>query len=780
MTLAVPGAAAAAAAAGSTSASPARRTALLAIGLAALALVPFLPVLRNGFVNFDDDLYVSDNRHVLTGLTAANVRWAWTTLHAGYWQPLTWMSFQLDAQLFGGRAWGFHLTNVLGHAINVLLFFRLLERLTGATWRSAAAAALFAVHPLRVESVAWVTERKDVLSTFFGLLSLLAYGWYVDRPGLARYAAVAVSLALGLMAKPTLVTWPFVLLLLDYWPLGRLRTDPAPGTVAMPTDRPPATLGWLLCEKIPLLALAAACAAITVYAQHAGGALLGLDRLPVTIRLGNAVLAYGWYLAKTVWPVCLAPLYHHPGLQLSWVQVAAAGAVLLGISAVVASQRRRRYPVVGWLWFLGTLVPAIGLVQAGEQAWADRFTYVPHLGLAILVAWGSHDLVGGRIPRPAQGVILGGVLLALGLLSTFQATRWRESIGLLEYTLRVTDANAVAHNTLGAALLQSGKVAAAEEHFREALAIDAGFPKARFNLGVALERRGQPLQAVACYEEALRLDPNYWPAQYNLGVLLAGRGQAAEAVPHFLEAIRLHPDFPQAHYNLGLAYAEQGEPARAAEQFETAVRDDPEFAAALRYPMGLVLAAHERPADAEGHFRAALRTHPDDSQAHYHLGLALAAQQRWADAVGALSRAAALQPSSPFPASGLAWALEHRGDAAAAEAEYRRAVALDPQWPRTAARRAWALATTAEPRGRNGPWAVALAEQAVHLTMRRDPAALEALAASYAELRRFGDAVAAARQALVVADVERRKQIEERIGLYSQGRPYRTAPGAKM
>jgi tetratricopeptide (TPR) repeat protein len=541
----------------------------ISAGLAALSFGVFCLAMRNGFVNFDDDLYVSSNRHVQAGLTARSVAWAWTTLHAGYWQPLTWISLQLDTQLFGRASWGYHLTNVVWHATNAALFFAVLRRLTGSTWRSAAAAALFAVHPLRVESVAWVTERKDVLSTFFALLTLLAYAWHAECPSWRRYGLVIAGLTLGLAAKPMLVTLPVALLLLDYWPLGRWRGGE--GTRRSPLE--------LALEKVPLLTVALAFGAITIYAQESSHALLTLERVPFAARLGNAVLAYGWYLGATFWPLGLAPTYPHPGPDLSWLWVAGVALLLLAISALVALDvRRRPYLAVGWLWFLITLLPVVGLLQAGEQPWADRFTYLPHLGLLLALVWSGHDLaVRCGIPRGLRLAATGAIIAACAVASLLQVGRWHDSVTILEHALRVAADNPVAHNTLGAALLEKGRTDEAVCHFREALQLDPGSVKARFNLGLGLERQGRANEAVTQYQEALRLAPGFAPGHFNLGVLYAGQGQIAPAIAAFQQSLHLEPDFAAAHYNLAAALVEDGRADEAAPHFAEAVRLDPDF-----------------------------------------------------------------------------------------------------------------------------------------------------------------------------------------------------------
>jgi tetratricopeptide (TPR) repeat protein len=761
----------------------ARTAVVLSSLLAVLAFGTFLPALRNGFVAFDDDLYVTENRHVQAGVTSADLRWAWTTLHAGYWQPLTWMSLQLDAQVYSARAWGYHLSNCLWHAANAVLFFWVLRAFTGSTWRSAAAAALFAVHPLRVESVAWVTERKDVLSTFWGLAALLAYRAYVACPSLVRYGLVAAALTLGLMAKPMLVSWPVLLLLLDDWPLRRWR--PASSSQSDGVDgRPPApteSWTWLILEKVPLLAIALASAILTVYAQQRAQALLPLERVPLEIRLGNAVLAYGWYLGTTVWPVGLAPFYPHPRLNFSWTHVAATASVLVAVSALVAGMRSRPYLRVGWLWFLIATVPVLGLIQAGEQPWADRFTYVPQMGLLLLLVWSGRDLLAGaRAPTWVCTAMAGSAVAACVPLTWIQASRWQDTVTLMEYTLAVTRDNPVAHNTIGSALLQRRPEAAAA-HFREAIRLDPQLAKAHYNLGLALAALQRVDDAIAAYEQALAVHPDFVPAHFNLATLLAQLHRTGEAIPHFRRALEVDPNFAAAHYNLALALVSDGRPAEADHHFTAAVQLEPEFAR-QRFQIGFLLAAHRQPAQAVEHYRAALRDRPDSGEIYYHLGCALAALDQWPEAIDALRMAGKLQFASAYPRAAVAWALRHQGQESAAQAEYDRVVRMDPQWPQTAARKAWSMATNVDPLLRNGPWALALAEQAVHLTNEQDPAVLDALAAAWAEVGRFDRAVTVARKAQALAGAQRSAlaaPITARLRLYEQGQPFREVAQTK-
>jgi tetratricopeptide (TPR) repeat protein len=514
-----------------------------------------------GFVNFDDDDYVVVNPHLQSGLGAAGLRWALTTTWASNWHPLTWVSFLFDYQLHGLNPSGYHRTNVLLHAANSVLLFLLLRNMTGAVGKSAVVAALFAWHPLHVESVAWVAERKDVLSTLFGFLTLAAYAHYAARPGVPRYLLVFVLFALCLMAKPMLVTLPFVLLLLDYWPLRR-----------------EASLARLFVEKLPLLCLAAGSAVLTLYAQHRGGAINSLEHLPFPWRLANAVVAYVRYVEQMFWPLNLAVFYPHPREELNWAPVALAGLLLAGFTfACLRWGRRQPYLTVGWLWYLGTLVPVIGLVQVGGQALADRYTYVPLIGLFVILAWGLPDLLAGWRVEPVVLAPVAVVALALCLVLTWgQVLTWYDGGSLWEHALHVTSGNYVAHNNLGNYLGARGRMDEAVEHYRDALRINPAYADAWNNLGAALARRSQLDEAVASYQQAVQLSPASATIHHNLGLSLLQLGRDQEALEHFAEAVRLRPGYARAHHSLGRVLERLGRTDEALERYRLAVRLHPD------------------------------------------------------------------------------------------------------------------------------------------------------------------------------------------------------------
>jgi tetratricopeptide (TPR) repeat protein len=537
----------------------------------------FLPVVHHDFVSYDDNLFVTENYRVQSGLSLRGAGWAFTTLSASNWFPLTWLSHMLDVELFGMDPGGHHLTNLLWHLANTVLLFLLLRSMTGALWRSFFAAALFGVHPLHVESVAWVAQRRDVLSTFFLLLTLLAYGWYVRSPGWKRYLPVAVCLACGLMAKPMLVTLPFVLLLLDVWPLGRLGPAPRPapdggGRVS------PVSCRRAVAEKVPLAALAAAAAAVTVVAQARGGTVGTLEVHPLAIRLGNAVVSYTVYLVKTVWPRDLAVFYPHPGRGLEWWKAAAALLFLLAVTAAVTAARRRRpYLAVGWFWYLGTLVPVIGLVQVGSQAMADRYTYVPLVGIFIMATWGMDELTGkiGLLRKPAlaaaAAVLVGSIFLTKGQLKA-----WDNTGALFRHALENTEENYLAHYNYGWVLAWEGKRAEALQHFSEAVRIDPLYQMAHYNIGVLLALEGRLDAAEAHYRTALQLNSEHGEAHTNLADLLIKKGEIEEAIRHLQLAIKLNPTDELTYLNFGIALERSGDMQSAVGQYREVLRLQPE------------------------------------------------------------------------------------------------------------------------------------------------------------------------------------------------------------
>jgi protein O-mannosyl-transferase len=551
--------------------------------LTGITLLVFAETITFSFVNFDDDLYVYDAPLVLGGLTIHGIASAFTREHAHNWNPLTAISHMLDCQLYGLNAGGHHFTNIVLHTIAVLLLFQVLRQMTGAVWRSAAAAALFAIHPLHVESVAWVSERKDILSGVFFLLTMAAYLRYVRDPSLWHYFIVGIVLASGLMAKSMLVTVPFVLLLLDYWPLRRFRNSAAAAAPwAWLNGR--RVIPRLLLEKVPWLVLSTGSCLVTFLLQkRAAGAI---HPLPLLWRIENAITSYVIYLRKTFWPADLAVFYPHPNDSLpSWEVILATG-LLLGITAAAVVMRRRRpYIFTGWLWYLGMLVPVIGLVQVGEQGRADRYTYLPHIGLFILVVWTVADISStSRARRRFVAVASVTIIVALGWCARIQTRYWKNSEALWTHALAVTSLNDVAHNNLGYLCLQRDEVDKAVFHFEAALKIrsnktakhyDVASAFIQNNLGNALVRKGNSDEAAIHYEQAIKLQPDYADAHYNLGTVLLAQGRIDEAIAQLEKAVAMQPDDADVHTSLGNALLERGSLKEAIPHYERALEIAP-------------------------------------------------------------------------------------------------------------------------------------------------------------------------------------------------------------
>jgi tetratricopeptide (TPR) repeat protein len=557
------------------------------------------------FVNIDDPGYVTENPNLVNGLSTDSIRWAFTTTKQANWHPVTWLSHLLDVQLFGLAPGTHHATSVAIHVINTLLLWCFLFYVTGAAWPSLLVSGLFALHPLHVESVAWVAERKDVLSTFFFLLTLLAYARYTKKRTTALYVVTLGMFALGLMSKPMLVTLPLVLLLIDYWPLRRLSS---------------ASLFSLVIEKVPLLLMSAVSSIITLYAQRAGGALVGLDSLRVARRIENATVALSTYIGRMLWPSRLSALYPYPVEVPSWKWLASLG-VISAVSVLVLRERSRRpYLVVGWLWYLITLIPVIGIVQVGSQPTADRYTYIPLLGLFFIIAWGGEEIASasslGRRTLAAGAI---GVLLLLSLSARGQVAYWRDGVSLWTHAVAVNPDDAAAHNYLGDALARSGQDTSAIEQYRHALSLRPDLSDAHNNLGVALERVGRVDEAVHEYEAAIVANPQSAAAHNNLGATQARRGDFESAIKSFRITSQLKPELVSAYTNLGGALLQTGAVDGATTAFESALRIDINSADAHN-GLGMVLARLGRGNEAAEHFNAALRRNPDLPDAHVNYG----------------------------------------------------------------------------------------------------------------------------------------------------------------
>ncbi len=658
------------------------------LGLIGATLAVYGQVAYHDFVNFDDLEYVIDNIHIQHGITAESITWALTSGYASNWHPLTWISHMLDYKLWGLNPGAFLITNMCLHILSTLLLFHILNRMTGALWKSAFVAAMFALHPLHIESVAWVSERKDVLSAFFWMLTMWGYLRYVERPGLARYSLVLLFFAFGLMAKPMLVTLPFVFLLMDYWPLQRLsfgqQARPTPSQKKKPTGG--ATRGSIISlvrEKIPLFALVLASSIVTYIVQQKGGAVAHIQALPLGNRIPNAIVSYIMYLKKMIWPSDLAIFYPYSRDLPPW-QVGAS-AILLIVVFLFAFRAIRRYPYVtmGWLWYVGTLVPVIGIIQVGNQSMADRYTYIPLIGIFVILAWGIPELLRNWPPRKLAIAITGSTVVTLAAVSTwFQVKHWQDSFALYEHALEVTTNNDLAHNNLGAALFNKGKYDEAVEHYKEALKLTPLNADALNNLGLTLAKQKNFDEALANFNEALRAKPNFAQAHANLGVALTELGRYDEAIQHNREALRLKPDYIDAYNNLGSIYGKLGRTAEAIDLYTTAARLLPNNADAYS-SIAFLLASQGKYAEAIPPLTEAVRITPENADRQTNLGNLLLMQGRIDEALTHLREAVRLNPELPLAHQGLASALSKQEKYDEAVKEYTEALRLNPNDPQS-------------------------------------------------------------------------------------------------
>ena len=607
-----------------------RRELFIGLILIVVTLAAFWQVRTHEFVHLDDYEHITDNRHLHRGLSPEGVVWAFSFTDVAYWHPMTWLSLLLDYELYGLSPGGYHRTNLLLHILSVLFLFLVLRRMTGSLWQSGFVAALFALHPLNVESVAWAVERKNVLSSLFLMLTLWFYARYVERSTPGRYLLVLLVFAMGLMSKPTLVTVPFVLLLLDYWPLNRLRPVPTGGDADQPSTnsqlldgRKPLAFRLIL-EKVPFFVLATISIFLTVLSSQHLNALVATTSVPLSLRIGNGLISYVSYIGKMIWPSNLAVFYPPPE-TIPWWQVATAILFLIILTLpVLRTLKMRPYLAVGWLWYLVTLAPSLGLVQAGLwPAMADRFVYVPLIGLFVMIAWGVPELLAQyryrRIVLATSTTIL---LAALTVATKLQVRYWQDSFTLFQQTVKVTTNNYVAHDSLGNALAQKGMLEQAIGHYQEALKINPNLVNTHNNLGVALLKKGEINRAIAHYYQALRLKPDSAETHNNLGVALFNLGHLDKAIDHYLTAIKLYPNFSKAHNNLGNALARKGKLDEAISQYSRALELKTHYPEAHNN-LGVALAQQGKLTEAIAEFEKALRLEPNYVQAQNNLEIAL-------------------------------------------------------------------------------------------------------------------------------------------------------------
>jgi tetratricopeptide (TPR) repeat protein len=688
---------------------------IICLLLVVLILAAYWQLPTHEFLNLDDSGYITHNSHVKEGITWKNIIWAFSSTDIAYWHPLTWLSQMLGFQLFGMNSSMHHLMNLFFHIANSLLLFIVLNRMTGSLWKSAFIAALFSIHPLNVESVAWISERKNVLSTFFWMLTILTYLRYNERPNFYRYLLTIFVFVLGLMSKPMLVTLPFVLLLLDYWPLNRFTLlqlyykEHGFRHLVDYESRLTQDLRLVL-EKIPLLFLSAVSIYLSSLSFQRFGVAISTVSVPMKLRIANALISYTAYLKKMVWPYKLAVYYPYPKVISMW-EVAGAGLFMICVTLFALRRAKEKpYFALGWLWFIGTLFPVIGLVQAGLwPSIADRFTYVPLIGVFIIIAWGVPDLMSRW--RYKKLII---TTVAIAIIWNFTATTraqnkyWVNNIALFKHALDVTNENDIAHEKLGEALANQGKTNEAVRHYFEALRINPKLSAAHMNLGVALRMGGQLEEAIKHFSKVLHMNPNSAGAYYEIGVTLEKMGKFDEAIRYFSKALRINPNNARLHNYLGI-----------------------------------VLARQKKESEAIFHFSEALRIDPNDADANYNLGIIFADQKNIKQAIR----------------------------------RYKRALNLNPNMTKALYNLSWILATCNNERYRNGKEAVELATQLCNITKFRQPLSLDALAAAYAESKEFDAAVLTAEKGLKLAVHQRSKELvlglKKRLELYQKKRPYR-------
>jgi len=687
--------------------------------LALATIIAYEPVRHNGFVSYDDPKYITENTNVNRGITRQSITWAFTKVHSANWHPLTWVSHILDCQLFGLNPSWHHLVSLLFHIANALLLFWILTNITGAIWPSAFVAAVFALHPVHVESVAWAAERKDVLSGLFWMLTMFAYIRYAELPNLKRYSLVLLAFVMGLISKPMVVTLPFVLLLLDWWPLDRFAQSRKASTSATqkqqktPVGYSKTTFLNLTAEKIPLFVLSALSSVITLIAQHSGKAIaplksVSLESFPLGYRIANMFVSYIKYIGKTIWPSRLAVFYPATPLSLSEATAIICVLLFILISFGVYIGRRKKYITTGWLWYVGTLVPVIGLVQVGSQAMANRYMYIPMIGLLIIAAWAAKDLITNR-PRwkIVAAVLATAALSSLLILTRMQVKHWQDSLTLFGYTVEVTENNPLAENGYGCALAKAGRLDEAMLRFTNAVRLKPTFAEARNNLCNLLLKQGKLDEAIVCLNELIGLNMGTAEAHYNLGVVLGMQKKYDDAIKSLATALQLDAKYPNAQRK-----------------------------------MGEMLLATGKPNEAIEHFNETLRMNKDQVKVYADIGQAYAQLGRYEPAIQNWTKVVELEPNNVAVLNNLAWLLATTGDVSSQDADR----------------------------------AVKSAKRACELTGYENPELLDTLAAAYASAGRFSEAIETAEKAIKLAEAAGRKELAEtiqnRLKQYKASRPY--------
>jgi tetratricopeptide (TPR) repeat protein len=706
---------------------------LIYVALAAVTFIFFTQACRNGFVGYDDPYYVTNNPHVKSGISPDSVKWAFTTTQTANWYPLTWLSYMLDSQLFGLNAVWYHLTNVLFHTANTLLLFWILKRMTGAIWAGAFVAAVFALHPLRVESVAWIAERKDVLSGFFGMLTIVFYIRYTERHSIRRYLLVFLIFGLGLMTKSMLVTLPFVLLLLDYWPLERFKWG----------HRGQARR--LIIEKVPLLVLSAASSAATYIIQHCSCAMELGESYPLNIRISNAAVSYIAYIGKLIYPSGLAVLYPYPRDGLPLWQVTVSILVLAVISAAVIYSAKG-YLITGWFWYIGTLVPVIGLVQIGSQMMADRYTYLPSIGIFIMFAWGINELISRwRCRKIIIGICACIVLAALSICTVLQQRYWRSDSVLYAHAVSVTKNNYIMICNYGITLSEEGRDNEALEQFDKSVHINPDYFYAYHGFGTVFLKQGKYAEAIEYFNKAIHFRPDYYKSYYGLGMALLKQDQINEAVENWKKALSLNPDYYPAGFNIGAAMAELG-------RYEEAIK----------------------------YFNAVIKTEPDFAEAYYEMGRVYYLQGNLASAAEQCAKTLQIYPNYNMARITLAHTLSEMGRIQPAIEQYYKALKSEPDNVFILKNLSRLLVAVEDPSIHNRGEAVKLAEKACKLTGYKDAGALDTLAIAYSASSRFSEAVRTAEMAITLAEAtgqkETAEEIQKRLELYKADKPYSRPP----
>jgi tetratricopeptide (TPR) repeat protein len=730
---------------------------LICAGLVLATLVAYEPVRKSDFVDYDDDAYVTKNPQVNSGITRESLVFFFTNSHGGMWHPLTSWSFMLGCQLFGLNPFWHHLTSLLFHIVNALLLFWVLKRMTGALWPSVFVVAAFALHPLNVESVAWVSERKTVLSCFFRLSTIAVYIRYSERPAIGRYLLVFLVYGLCIMTKPVVVTLPFVLLLLDYWPLHRFHWGFQNGAEDLPQHEPVGvscqklSVWRLVGEKVPLFILAGILSVITFVAQQRVGSVVPTEHWPLNLRIANALVSYISYIGKMIYPSRLAVLYPLPlGGPRLWQTIVSLLILAAVSAAVIYTARQRRYLIVGWLWYLGTLVPVIGLVQSGAQAMADRYFYLPGVGIFIMLSWFAAELSAKwRLSKIEVGMPVGLVFAILIFCTRMQVRHWRNNFTLFGHAAAVTKNNYIMRTYYGWAFLDDGQPEKALRHFREVLRVRPRYSEAREYMGMAfldigkdLALEGKSDQAIEYFTGAIKTDPNNAESHNNLGAELVKVNRIDEAVEEFHEALRLEPKHHQVHNNLAVVYFKQGETDKAIAHWTEALRLKPDWTE-VRKNLIRLAQRKKRREEAIAQYIQMLQRNPDDPNVHDKLARVFYRQGK------------------------IEQAIKH----------WTKAIGLKLDWAEVHNNLAWVLATIEDEKLRNPAEAIRLAERACELSEYRQAEMLDTLGVAYAAEGRFAEAVKAAEKGIELArQAEDEKMIDDirsRLELYKINKPYR-------